>query len=314
MIAEPWDIGPGGYQLGNFPWRWQEWNDRFRDDVRRFWRGDANSLGALATRLAGSADIFHGAHGTGRKPSASINFLAAHDGFTLNDTVSFAGKRNDANGEENRDGHNENFSWNNGVEGPTDDPAIDAARRRDLCALLATLFVARGTPMLTAGDELRRTQNGNNNAYAQDNATTWLDWENADTELAAFTARLSRLRKRHPSLSADRFLVGKPASDGNMPDVVWLHPAGREMSDLDWGGENRTLGMQLFASSDRTLTWLNGAARQVDAWVPPARDKFSWILLIDSSDFDHPPRIVVPGEQFALPPRSVRIYAEQPRD
>ena len=204
IIAEPWDVGPGGYQLGNFPPRWREWNDRFRDDVRRFWRGDAGTLGTLATRLAGSADIFGE-----RRPSAGVNFIAAHDGFTLADLVAYEGKHNEANGEQNRDGGNADFSWNNGVEGPTDEAAIVEARRRDVRALLATLFVSRGLPMLTAGDEFGRTQGGNNNAYAQDNGTTWLDWATADAGLAAFTGRLTVLRREHPSLSMDAFLTGK---------------------------------------------------------------------------------------------------------
>jgi len=192
MIAEPWDIGPGGYQLGHFPANWLEWNDRFRDDTRRFWRGDATP-GTLATRIAGSSDIFAGGAGT-----RSVNFVAAHDGFTLADAVSFAGRHNHANGEDNRDGHGGEICWNNGVEGPSDDPAIRAARDVDARALLATLFAARGTPMLTAGDEFGRSQRGNNNAYAQDNDTTWLDWANRNVALEDFVARLSRFRREGP--------------------------------------------------------------------------------------------------------------------
>jgi len=186
MIAEPWDIGPGGYQLGNFPPDWLEWNDRYRDDVRRFWRGD-EGIGKLVTRVAGSSDIFG-------RPSRTVNFLAAHDGFTLADTVAYAAKHNEANGEENRDGHNENFSWNHGVEGPSDDPAVKAARDTDLRALLATLFASTGTIMLTAGDEFGRTQRGNNNAYAQDNALSWVDWAGRDIALEDFVAGLSATR------------------------------------------------------------------------------------------------------------------------
>jgi len=172
MIAEPWDMGWGGYQLGAFPAIWGEWNDRYRDDVRRFWRGDAGSLGALATRLSGSADVF----APHRRPSRSINFITAHDGFTLADLVSHAAKHNEANAEDNRDGTNENWSWNNGVEGPSTDPTITAARQADQRALLATLLLSRGTPMLSMGDELRRTQRGNNNAWCLDDETTWFDW------------------------------------------------------------------------------------------------------------------------------------------
>lgn len=190
LIAEPWDIGPGGYQLGNFPSNWLEWNDRYRDDVRRFWRGDNRTAGALATRIMGSSDIFSGA------TTRSVNFIAAHDGFTLADLVRYATKHNDANGEHNRDGHDENFSWNNGVEGPSSDAAVTDRRQTDLKALLSTLFASRGTIILCAGDEFGRTQNGNNNAYAQDNETTWLDWLGRDTALEDFTAGLASLRAR----------------------------------------------------------------------------------------------------------------------
>ncbi|WP_295564051.1 glycogen debranching protein GlgX [uncultured Sphingomonas sp.] len=187
MIAEPWDIGPGGYQLGHFPDQWLEWNDRYRDDVRRFWRGDG-STGELATRIAGSADIF------GSGDTRTVNFLAAHDGFTLADLVSYAERHNHANGEDNRDGHGDNLSWNNGVEGPSDDPAIRQRRRDDLRALLATLFASRGTIMLSAGDEFGRTQQGNNNAYAQDNAIGWVDWQNRDRDLEDFVAAIAAFR------------------------------------------------------------------------------------------------------------------------
>jgi glycogen operon protein len=202
MIAEPWDVGPGGHRLGQFPARWQEWNDRYRDDIRRFWRGGPGMAGAFATRIAGSSDIFAARH---RPPSAGINFLAAHDGFTLHDAVTYPAKRNHANGEDNRDGSDHEPTWPGG----------------DVKALLATLFLSRGTLMLTAGDEFGRTQQGNNNAYAQDNATTWLDWETADLALAAFTAGLSRLRRDLHVFLDDRFLTGDPAA-GGLPDAEWI--------------------------------------------------------------------------------------------
>jgi len=220
MIAEPWDIGPGGYQLGQFPADWREWNDRYRDDVRRFWRGDVHMIGDLATRLAGSSDVFAAPHTRG------VSFLAAHDGFSLADCVAYERKHNEANGELNRDGHNENLSWNNGIEGETGDPAVIADRRHDLKALLATLFATRGMIMLTAGDEFGRTQRGNNNAYCQDNAITWLDWTGRDTELEDFVAELAALRAAHPALS-DPLLLG----DG---DVAWLAPDGRRFEESDW--------------------------------------------------------------------------------
>jgi glycogen operon protein len=226
LIAEPWDIGPGGYQLGQFPERFLEWNDRYRDDVRRFWRGDAWTVGALATRLAASSDIFGGAH------SRTVNFLAAHDGFTLADLVAHEHRHNEANGEQNRDGHGENHSWNNGVEGVTDDPAILDRRRRDAKALLATLYASRGTIMLTAGDEFGRSQQGNNNAYCQDNAIGWVDWANRDEELETFVADLARVRRDHPELSDPTFL-----QDG---DVAWLRPDGEPMTVADWDAPDQT--------------------------------------------------------------------------
>ncbi len=307
MIAEPWDIGPGGYQMGNFPARWSEWNDRFRDDVRRFWRGDRDTLGTLATRIAGSGDIFAK---PGRNPSAGVNFLAAHDGFTLADVVAFADKHNAANGEDNRDGTSENYSWNNGVEGPSPDRKIEAARRRDIAALLATLFVSRGTPMLTAGDELRRTQAGNDNAYAQDNAVTWVDWTAADLGLATFVSRLTGIRKAHPSLSADRFLTGGPIDGTGIADVTWLHPAGRLMQDADWSGEARLLGIAFYAEGDRTLAWINGGRTEAQTWLPPLATGDAWELIADSTDPEADFVTTAGPGPITLPPRSVRIYAD----
>jgi len=223
LIAEPWDIGPGGYQLGNFCEPFLEWNDRYRDDVRRFWRGDPHSIGDLATRLAGSSDIF-GTHG--HTHNRSVNFIAAHDGFTLADLVAHQRKHNDANGERNRDGHDDNMSWNNGVEGPTDDPAIMAARRRDVKALLSTLFASRGSIMLSAGDEFGRSQRGNNNAYCQDNELTWLDWAARDVELEDHVAALSAIRAAHPAIANPVLLA--PG------DVDWLRLDGQEFGSDDW--------------------------------------------------------------------------------
>ncbi|OAN57000.1 glycogen debranching protein GlgX [Sphingobium sp. TCM1] len=225
MIAEPWDIGPGGYQLGRFGEGWLEWNDRYRDDVRRFWRGDASTLGALATRLAGSSDIFR------EGETRSVNFLAAHDGFTLADMVAYAHRHNEANGEQNRDGHGENFSWNNGVEGPSEDAAVQLARRCDIKALLATLFCSRGTIMLTAGDEFGRSQQGNNNAYAQDNAISWVDWTGRDTDLEAHAFALAALRGSSPELHGTAQLA-----DG---DVEWLDERGHAMTVGQWEDPQR---------------------------------------------------------------------------
>lgn len=224
LIAEPWDIGPGGYQLGNFPAPFLEWNDRARDDIRLYWRGDRHVIGALATALAGSSDTFARWGDAGTR---SVNFIAAHDGFTLADIVAYAGKHNEANGEENRDGHNENHSWNNGAEGATTDPEILTARLHDVMALLGTLFASRGTIMLTAGDEGGRTQRGNNNAYCQDNAITWIDWNAMDATLVAHTAALSAMRKRFGVFAETAFLTGKG-------DVGWLRLDGQPMAEQDW--------------------------------------------------------------------------------
>ncbi|WP_313801855.1 glycogen debranching protein GlgX [Sphingobium sp.] len=247
LIAEPWDIGPGGYQLGHFGEGWLEWNDRYRDDVRRFWRGDGGMLGALATRLAGSSDIFGNAPAT-----RSVNFLAAHDGFTLADLTAHERRHNEANGEQNRDGHGENFSWNNGVEGASADPAIQTARQRDIKVLLTTLFCSRGTIMLTAGDEFGRTQQGNNNAYAQDNAVGWVDWIGRDREVQAHAFTLASLRASQSDLGGTRWL-----SDA---DVEWMDEQGEPLSVAQWQDpERRSLAMR-YRASGLTL-YVNGTDR-----------------------------------------------------
>ena len=237
LIAEPWDIGLGGYQLGNFPPLWGEWNDRGRDVMRRFWRGDQGLIGNFTTSFAGSADIFGGRK---RPLSRSVNFITAHDGFTLADLVSYAHKHNEANGENNRDGTDGNNSWNHGVEGPTTDAGIIAARRRDMRGLLATLILSRGTPMLTMGDELGRTQGGNNNAYAQDTAISWVDWSTADGDLAGFVAKLIHIRRTHPAFTGEAELTGRPNAPGEAPDVVWLTAQGTPMGGGEWNNpDNR---------------------------------------------------------------------------
>jgi isoamylase len=237
LIAEPWDVGPSGYRLGGFPPGWSEWNDRYRDTVRRFWRGDDGQLGALASRITGSADIF--AH-HGRRPSASINYITAHDGFTLRDLVSYNGKHNEANGEEGRDGTDANWSWNCGAEGDTEDAAVLALRARQQRNLMATLLLAQGTPMLLAGDELDRTQGGNNNAYCQDNEISWLDWEHAQTPhagaLLEFTRHLLALRRQHIVLRRNRFFQGQVIPGTELKDIVWLNADGSEKGPEDWDG------------------------------------------------------------------------------
>jgi glycogen operon protein len=244
LIAEPWDIGPGGYQVGNFPPLWTEWNGAYRDTVRDFWRGEPN-LGQFASRISGSSDLYE--H-SGRRPVASINFVTAHDGFTLRDLVSYEHKHNEANGEDGRDGSDDNRSWNHGVEGPTDKEDVNAARARDQRNLLATLLLSQGVPMVLHGDELGRTQDGNNNTYAQDSAISWIDWERVDRPLLEFAAELTRLRRDHPSLRRQRFFTGttvRTAEGGRLNDIVWLHPDGRPMEDSDWESDLRSLGMYL---------------------------------------------------------------------
>ncbi|MEW9806878.1 glycogen debranching protein GlgX [Mesorhizobium sp. ZMM04-5] len=274
LIAEPWDIGPGGYQLGNFPGRFLEWNDRYRDDMRRFWRGDASTLGALATRLAGSSDVFRR---NGERVTRTVNFVAAHDGMTLADTCAFSEKHNEANGEDNRDGHNENFSWNNGVEGGSDDAVIAERRVRDARALLATLFLSRGAIMLSAGDEFGRTQRGNNNAYAQDNELTWLDWRGRDVALEAYAFALAAIRKASPVLGDAAFLAGE--TDGGVADVAWLDEAGVPLSVEQWEDPGRRHLTMVLASGTRSggrlAVVVNGGDEGVSFRLP-LRDEFRW--------------------------------------
>jgi glycogen operon protein len=243
LIAEPWDLGEGGYQVGNFPPLWSEWNGKFRDTVRDFWRGTDRTLAEFAYRFTGSSDLYEG---TARRPYASINFITAHDGFTLRDLVSYNEKHNDANGEENRDGESHNRSWNSGAEGPTDDPAVNALRARQQRNFLATLMFSQGVPMLLGGDEIGRTQRGNNNAYCQDNEISWYDWAHADEGLLRFARRLIRLRHRHPVLCRRRWFQGRPIHGSTVSDIGWFTPAGTEMSEDDWrAGFAKSLGVFL---------------------------------------------------------------------
>ncbi len=245
MITEPWDCGPGGYQVGGFPPGWAEWNDRYRDTARSLWKGDAGKLSGLATRLTGSSDFFHK---QGRAAWASVNFLTAHDGFTLNDWATYNDKHNEANGEDNKDGSSSNESWNCGVEGPTDDPAINALRDRQIRNMLATLLFSRGTPMILAGDEFGRTQGGNNNAYCQDNEISWLNWDfgQRETDLVKFVTRLTKLRHRLPVLHRTRWLTAEWNEELGIKDVAWLNPAGGEMDAGAWNDPNaKCLGVLL---------------------------------------------------------------------
>ncbi|MFV0281528.1 MAG: glycogen debranching protein GlgX [Rhodoblastus sp.] len=307
LIAEPWDIGPGGYQLGRFPKPWAEWNDRYRDDARRFWRGDASAAGAMATRIAGSADLFRS---EGRAPRASVNFIAAHDGFTLRDLVSFSAKRNFANGENNRDGNNGEICWNGDVEGDTGDAAVLARRRADMRALLATLFLSLGTPMLTAGDEFGRTQSGNNNAYAQDNETTWLDWANADSELADFVGGLARLRTTYALLREDRFLSGRADDGAQFPDALWTRADGVNMQDGDWDGADcfALTRAPAGAPGERLHIVFNRGDHAAAINPPPAQQDMVWSLALDSNAGFVGRRLA--GERPICPARAVCMLAE----
>ena len=285
LIAEPWDVGWGGYQLGRFPAGWAEWNDRYRDTVRSFWRGDLGKLGEFAERFAGSSDIFR--H-NGRKPTASINFVAAHDGFTLNDLVCYNERRNAANLENNVDGTGNNLSWNCGVEGPTEDVAVGGLRGRQMRNFLATLFLSQGVPMLQAGDEFARTQHGNNNAYCQDNEISWIDWglQVQNEELVAFVRLLARLRRRRAELRRETFLKGTPSRTG-VKDVSWLRARGGEMTQDDWlGGDVRTMGA-LFGNRNnagsRLLFLVNAGDDARDFAMPAAPPGAPWHSRFDTA-------------------------------
>ncbi|MGB8424300.1 MAG: glycogen debranching protein GlgX [Desulfobacterales bacterium] len=243
LIAEPWDVGEGGYQVGNFPPVWSEWNGKYRDCVRDFWRGEDQSLGEFASRFTGSSDLYEN---TSRLPYASINFITAHDGFTLNDLVSYNEKHNDANGEENRDGESNNRSWNCGVEGPTEDPDVLRLRARQRRNFLATLLLSQGVPMLLGGDEAGRTQGGNNNAYCQDNEVSWFDWENVDEDLLSFCRVIIQYRKDHPVLRRRRWFQGRPIHGSEVEDIAWFNLEGQQMAEEDWDqGYAKSLGVFL---------------------------------------------------------------------
>jgi len=255
LIAEPWDVGDGGYQVGNFPPLWSEWNGKYRDWIRDYWRGEPRSLPELGQRITGSSDLYQE---NGRFPHASINFVTVHDGFTLRDLVSYNDKHNEANGEGSRDGESHNRSWNCGAEGPTDDAEVNRLRRRQQRNLLATMFLSQGVPMLLGGDELGRTQRGNNNAYCQDNEISWFDWATADTELLEFTRQLAALRRVHPVFRRRGWFQGKPIRHGGgkteLPDVGWLAPDGAEMTDEHWGSDlSRSLQVYLDGHGFTTL-------------------------------------------------------------
>ncbi|TFC95718.1 MULTISPECIES: glycogen debranching protein GlgX [Cryobacterium] len=297
LIAEPWDVGPGGYQVGNFPAQWTEWNGKYRDTVRDFWRGEPSTLGEFASRITGSADLYE--H-SGRRPVASINFVTAHDGFTLSDLVSYNEKHNDANGEDGQDGESHNRSWNSGVEGPTDDAAVLSLRARQQRNYLASLLLSQGVPMILHGDELGRTQQGNNNTYAQDNELSWIHWDDADHPLIEFTAAVSRLRREHPTFRRSRFFDGHPgarAAGDPMSDIVWLTPDGQEMQSQDWD-EHLTRTVAMFLNGDgirerdsrgqvvtdvNFLVCFNADAEDVEFTLPSAEYAAEWEIVVDTA-------------------------------
>lgn len=295
LIAEPWDLGHGGYQVGNFPPGWAEWNDQYRDGLRGWWKGDAGLVGDVANRLAGSQDLYGW---SGKGPHASINFVTAHDGFTLHDLVSYNDKHNEANGEDNRDGNSNNVSWNCGAEGPTDDPEIDALRERQKRNFLATLLLSQGVPMLLAGDERGHTQNGNNNVYCQDNALGWLDWtpDPKAEALRDFVAKLIHIRRQHPSFRRRSFFRGQPVGDGVPKDVVWLKPGGEEMNPPDWDDPHvRCLGMLFSATGiidvgprgeeqrDDDFLLLLNAYHEPLPFAVPEHEGARWTCLVDTA-------------------------------
>jgi len=322
LIAEPWDCGPGGYQVGGFPPGWAEWNDRFRDTVRDFWRGEAPAS-ALTPRLCASGDIFN--H-QGRRPWASINFVTAHDGFTLNDLVTYNEKHNEANGENNSDGTSNNRSWNCGVEGPTDDPDITALRERQIRNMLATLLFSQGTPMLVAGDEFGRTQNGNNNAYCQDNEISWLNWNygGRGEALIRFVQKLTRLKLRYPILRRNLFLTGQYNEELGVKDITWINANGSEMGESHWAdqtmlcfgmlldGRAQTTGIRQRGKEATLLLVINGSNELVQFTMPGVAGGVTWNLLIDTNapDAEGGPELKT-NDTYAVTPRSLLLLGLQ---
>jgi glycogen operon protein len=326
LIAEPWDLGPNGYQVGNFPVLWTEWNGRYRDCIRRFWKGTGTSVGELATRLAGSSDLYLP---NGRRPSASLNFVTCHDGFTLTDLVSHEKKHNEANGEENRDGSDANDSWNCGIEGPTGDPSINALRARQRRNFLATLLLSQGVPMLLAGDEFARSQLGNNNAYCQDNAISWIDW-NLDEDqknLLEFVRSLLRLRRAEPVFRRRHFFQGRPIHGTEIKDIYWLRPDGVEMTESDWKCSHAcTLGMGLLGDqineSDEHgqtirggtfLILLNAKDTEMPFRLGARARQVQWHLVLDTvhPHGQTPAMVCEHMSLYQLQPRSIAVFEGQ---
>jgi glycogen operon protein len=324
LIAEPWDVGAGGYQVGNFPPGWNEWNDKYRDSVRAYWKGDEGMIGEFARRFTGSADLYEA---SGRKPHASVNFVTAHDGFTLEDLVSYNEKHNEANGEDNRDGHDNNRSWNCGAEGPTAEPGVNALRRHQKRNLVATLLLSQGIPMLLAGDEFGHSQKGNNNAYCQDNDLSWLDWNLNDEQQSFldFVAHMVQLRRQHPVFSRRRFLQGRPVRDG-IKEVAWLRPDGQEMTQHEWDMPfTRCVGVYLAGAAiqrvdrrgrpvrdDNFLVLFNAHHEAIPFILPEFHAGCGWLSVLDTASDAKPfeLRAFAAKSQYSLQGRSVAVLTE----
>jgi isoamylase len=320
LIAEPWDVGPGGYMVGNFPVGWSEWNGRYRDDLRSFWKGDGCTASELATRLSGSSDLYAD---DGRRPYASINFITCHDGFTLQDLVSYNEKHNEANGEGNRDGHDDNRSWNSGAEGPADDPGIIALRERQKRNFLAMLLLSQGVPMLLGGDELSHTQHGNNNAYCQDNEITWLDWalDGREEDFLDFVRKVSQIWRSQPVLQRRKFFKGRPIRGAGVKDISWLDPSGGEMIDEAWtAGYVRCLGMRLAGDvieevdergepivGETLLILLNAHWEPIPFTLPEHQPDRHWERLLDTADPGVEPGSFEEGQRYDLRDRSLAV-------
>ncbi|MEX2223157.1 MAG: glycogen debranching protein GlgX [Candidatus Rokuibacteriota bacterium] len=322
LIAEPWDLGQGGYQVGNFPVGWAEWNGKYRDTIRRYWKGDEGQVAEVAYRLTGSSDLYETG---GRRPYASVNFITAHDGFTLADLVSYNDKHNEANGEDNRDGTDDNGSWNCGVEGPTDDAKVTALRERQMRNFLATLFLSQGIPMLLGGDEMARTQRGNNNAYCQDGELSWFHWPPSETgqRLIEFTRRLIRLKHENPVFHRRMFFQGRRIQGSAVKDLAWFRPDGQEMTDEEWqNSSSRCLGLRLAGDAieevddmgepiigDTFLILLNAHHEPVPFVLPAHETRVRWEPVLDTRDWEGEAEIPAQrtGEQYMLEGRSVAV-------
>jgi glycogen operon protein len=320
LIAEPWDVGEGGYQVGNFPPAWLEWNGKYRDCVRDYWRGQDQTLGEFAYRITGSSDLYEA---TGRKPYASVNFITAHDGFPLADLVSYNEKHNDANREDNRDGESHNRSWNCGAEGPSEDPEVNALRQRQIRNFLTTLFLSQGIPMLLGGDEIGRTQRGNNNAYCQDNEISWFHWETADKELLEFTRRLIELRKQHPVFHRRRWFQGRPIHGAKVTDIGWFTPDGTEMAEEHWGeGFAKAMGIFLNGEAiasldargervvdDNFYVLYNAHYEPLTFVVPKGEWGREWRVVLDTREPlpKEQERIYTPAEEISVESRSLKV-------